>query len=245
MSGPALVSSGARGPGAAMARAFVREGIPVVIGDILDERADALAGELGEAARSVHLDVTAEADWAAALELAEAAFGPLQVLVNNAGVIHSAAVTEETLEGFYQVLDVNLIGAFLGTRAAVPSLTRAGGGAIINISSIAGLQGSRGLAAYCSSKWGLRGLTKTAAIELAGRGIRVNTVHPGVIDTEMLTSTGRSSEDFLETWRPRLLVPRLGTGEDVAELVVFLASDEGSYLTGAELVIDGGLLAGY
>jgi len=245
MSGPALVSGGARGQGAAMARAFVREGIPVVIGDILDERADALAGELGEAARSVHLDVTAEADWAAALELAEAAFGPLQVLVNNAGVIHSAAVTEETLEGFYQVLDVNLIGAFLGTRAAVPSLTRAGGGAIINISSIAGLQGSRGLAAYCSSKWGLRGLTKTAAIELAGRGIRVNTVHPGVIDTEMLTSTGRSSEDFLETWRPRLLVPRLGTGEDVAELVVFLASDEGSYLTGAELVIDGGLLAGY
>jgi 3alpha(or 20beta)-hydroxysteroid dehydrogenase len=245
MTGAALVTGAARGQGAAMARAFVREGIPVIIGDILDERAGALAHELGDAARSVHLDVTEERDWAAALELAEAEFGPLAVLVNNAGIIHSAAVTDETLEGFRRIVDVNLVGAFLGTRAVVPSMTRAGGGAIINISSIAGLQGSRGLAAYCSSKWGLRGLTKTAAIELAGQGIRVNTVHPGVIDTEMLTSTGRSSEDFLETWRTRLLVPRLGTGEDVAELVLFLASDEGSYLTGSELVIDGGLLAGY
>ena len=226
-----------------MARAFVREGVPVVIGDILDERGRALVHDLGGSARFAHLDVTDEDDWVRAVELAETAFGPVTTLVNNAGVIHSAAVTDETLEGFWEVVDVNLVGAFLGSRAVVPSMTRAGGGAIINISSIAGLHGSRGLAAYCSSKWGLRGLTKTAAIELAGRGIRVNSVHPGVIDTEMLASTGRSSEDFLETWRSRLLVPRLGTGEDVAELVVFLASDDGAYLTGSELVVDGGLLA--
>jgi len=245
MTAVAFVTGGARGQGAAEARAFVRDGARVVIADIRDEEGEALAAELGEAARYVHLDVADEDQWRAAVGAAEAAFGPVTALVNNAGVIRSSPVTEETLDGFRRILDVNLVGAFLGVRAVAPAMTRAGGGSIVNVSSIAGLTAARGTAAYTASKWGLRGLTKTAAIELWGSGIRVNSVHPGVIDTELLTSTGRRREEFLERWQSRLLVPRLGTSEDVAELVVFLCSDEASYLTGSELLIDGGLLAAY
>ena len=234
-----LITGGARGMGAAEARAFVRVGARVVIADVRDAEGAALAAELG--AHYVHLDVTDPEQWDAAV----AAHGPVTVLVNNAGVIRSAPVTEETAAEFRRVVDVNLVGAFLGIRAVAPGMIAAGGGAILNISSMAGMSGSRGTAAYTSSKWGLRGLTKTAAIELGPSGIRVNSVHPGVIDTELLTSTGRTREQFLEKWESRLLVPRLGTAEDVAELVVFLASEEAAYLTGSELVIDGGLLAVY
>ena len=241
-----LISGAARGQGAADARAFVREGWRVVLGDVLDERGEAVAAELGEAALYVHLDVTDESDWAAAVALAERDFGPLSALVNNAGVIHSASVLDETEEAFRRLLDVNLCGTFLGIRAAVPSLVRAGGGAIVNISSIAGLSGGRGTAAYTASKWGIRGLTKTAAIELAPHGIRVNSVHPGVIETEMLAAKrDRKPGEVLAEWDRRLLIKRLGTPEDVAELVVFLATDEAGYMTGSELVIDGGMLAVY
>jgi 3alpha(or 20beta)-hydroxysteroid dehydrogenase len=241
----ALVTGGARGQGAAEARAFVQEGACVVIADLLDSQGEALATELGDAARYVHLDVADDRLWSAAVETAETEFGPVTALVNNAGVIRSAPITEEAVADFRRVLDVNLVGAFLGIRAVAPSIARAGGGSIVNISSMAGMSGSRGTAAYSSSKWGLRGLTKTAAIELAPDGIRVNTVLPGVIGTDMLTSTGRTREEFEQRWQGRLLVPRLGTSEDVAELVVFLCSDDASYITGSELVIDGGLLAGY
>jgi len=198
MTAVAFVTGGARGQGAAEARAFVRDGARVVIADIRDEEGEALAAELGEAAHYVHLDVADEDQWRAAVGAAEAAFGPVTALVNNAGVIRSSPVTEETLDGFRRILDVNLVGAFLGVRAVAPAMTRAGGGSIVNVSSIAGLTAARGTAAYTASKWGLRGLTKTAAIELGGSGIRVNSVHPGVIDTELLTSTGRSREEFLE-----------------------------------------------
>jgi len=197
MTAVAFVTGGARGQGAAEARAFVRDGARVVIADIRDEEGEALAAELGEAARYVHLDVADEDQWRAAVGAAEAAFGPVTALVNNAGVIRSLPVTEETLDGFRRILDVNLVGAFLGVRAVAPAMTRACGGSIVNVSSIAGLTGARGTAAYTASKWGLRGLTKTAAIELGGSGIRVNSVHPGVIDTELLTSTGRRREEFL------------------------------------------------
>jgi 3alpha(or 20beta)-hydroxysteroid dehydrogenase len=239
------VTGGARGQGAAEARAFVRDGARVVIGDILDAEGEALAADLGDAALYVHLDVADDKLWSDAVAAAETAFGPVTALVNNAGVIRTSPVTEEGVDSFRRVLDVNLVGAFLGIRAVAPSMARAGGGSIVNISSMAGMSGARGTAAYSSSKWGLRGLTKTAAIELAPDGIRVNTVLPGVIGTDMLTSTGRTREEFEQKWEGRLLVPRLGTSEDVAELVVFLASDEASYITGGEFVIDGGLLAGY
>ena len=246
MSGVALISGAARGQGAADARAFVREGWQVVLGDVLDERGEAVAAELGDTARYVHLDVTDEGDWTRAVALAEDAFGPLSALVNNAGVIHSASVLDETEEAFRRLLDVNLCGTFLGMRAAIPSLVRAGGGAIVNISSIAGVSGGRGTAAYTASKWGIRGLTKTAAIELGPHGIRVNSVHPGVIETEMLAAKrDRKPGEVLAEWDQRLLIKRLGTPEDVAELVVFLASDEAGYMTGSELVIDGGMLAVY
>ena len=239
------MTGGARGQGAAEARAFVRDGARVVIGDILDAEGEALAADLGDAALYVHLDVADDKLWSDAVAAAETAFGPVTALVNNAGVIRTSPVTEEGVDSFRRVLDVNLVGAFLGIRAVAPSMARAGGGSIVNISSMAGMSGARGTAAYSSSKWGLRGLTKTAAIELAPDGIRVNTVLPGVIGTDMLTSTGRTREEFEQKWEGRLLVPRLGTSEDVAELVVFLASDEASYITGGEFVIDGGLLAGY
>lgn len=238
-----VVTGGARGQGAAEARAFVREGARVVIGDVLDDVGERLAAELGGAARYVHLDVTSEALWAEAIDRTEAAFGPLTTLVNNAGIIHSAPVQDETADDFRRVVDVNLCGAFLGIRAAVPSLTRAGGGSIVNISSMAGMRGGGNTPAYASSKWGIRGLSKTAAIELATRSIRVNAVVPGVIETAMLESSGRTPTHFVERWQSQLLVPRLGTVDDVAELVVFLASDEASYITGSEFVVDGGLLA--
>jgi 3alpha(or 20beta)-hydroxysteroid dehydrogenase len=238
-----VVTGGARGQGAAEVRAFVREGARVVIGDVLDDMGERLAAELGSAALYVHLDVTSETLWADAIDRTEAAFGPLTTLVNNAGVIHSASVHEETADGFHRVVDVNLCGAFLGIRAAVPSLTRAGGGSITNISSMAGMRGGGNTPAYTSSKWGIRGLSKTAAIELAPRGIRVNAVFPGVIETAMLASSGRTPEQFVARWRSQLLVPRLGTVDDVAELVVFLASEDASYITGSEFVVDGGLLA--
>jgi 3alpha(or 20beta)-hydroxysteroid dehydrogenase len=241
-----VVTGGARGQGAAEAAAFVREGGQVVIGDLRDEAGAAVACALGDNARYVHLDVTDEDQWSAAIALAESEFGPVTTLVNNAGIIHSASVTDETLEGFRHVVEVNLGGAFLGIRAAIPSMTKAGGGSIVNISSVAGLQGGRATAAYTSSKWGLRGLTKSAAIELAPLGIRVNSVHPGVIETEMvLEGKGRSAQEVFEGWEPRLLVPRLGRSEDVAELVVFLASEAAGYITGSEFVVDGGLLAVY
>ena len=169
----------------------------------------------------------------------------MTALVNNAGVIHSTPIGQ-TLEAFTRVLDVNLVGSFLGIRAAIPSLSKAGGGAIVNISLVAGLQGGRRIAAYTSSKWGLRGLTKTAAIELAPQNIRVNSLHPGVIETPMLAQKkDRAPGEVLAEWDAKLLVKRLGTPEDVAELVVFLASDDAAYMTGAELVIDGGMLAVY
>ena len=241
----ALISGGARGQGAAEARAFVERGASVVVGDVRDEIGEDLVTELGRAARYVHLDVTDEGGWADAVALAESAFGPITTLVNNAGVIHAASVTEETELEFRHVIDVNLVGTFLGIRAAIPSLTRAGGGSVINISSIAGMVGAQNTPAYTSSKWGIRGITQVAAIELAGIGVRVNSVHPGVIDTDMLVSTGKQKEEIAQRSTSKIPLSRLGTPEEVAHLVVFLASPAAGYITGSEFVVDGGLLAAY
>ncbi|MGY2059163.1 glucose 1-dehydrogenase [Nocardia gipuzkoensis] len=235
----ALITGGARGQGAAEARLFVRRGARVVITDVLEAEGAGLAESLGDAARFVRHDVSVGADWDAAAALAVSAFGSLDVLVNNAAIYTARPLTETAPEELERILRVNLVGPFRGIQAVVGPMTRAGGGSIVNISSQAGLEGLMGHAAYGSSKWGLRGLTKTAALELGPAGIRVNSVHPGPIATPMVPYLTTGPGSF-----PALPLQRTGVPEEVAELVAFLASDASAYITGAEVTIDGGLAAG-
>jgi 3alpha(or 20beta)-hydroxysteroid dehydrogenase len=232
----AVISGGARGMGASHARALVAEGASVVAGDILDDEGKALADELGDAARFVHLDVTQPDQWKQAVQTAVDTFGHLDVMVNNAGIVNGNMLAQFELAEWQRIIDVNLTGTFLGMQAAVEPMIAAGGGSIINISSVEGLRGSPGLYGYVASKWGVRGLAKAAALELAAHKIRVNSIHPGFIRTPM---TAGIPEDFLQ-------IP-LGRGAEPAEVsatVLFLASDEASYTTGTEFVIDGGLTVG-
>lgn len=238
----ALITGAARGMGAAAARIFVREGARVVIADLLEEEGLALAAELGPAARYQRLDVSREADWEAAVAAAEAV-GPLNVLVNNAAIIHAAAITDTSLADYQRVIGVNQVGTFLGIRAVVEPMKRAGGGSIVNISSIDGLQSKNGLIAYSASKWAVRGMTKTAAIELGRHGIRVNSIHPGGIDTVMGNPTAMPFEKVNEFYSHHAL-PRVGRPEEIANMALFLASDEASYCTGSEYPVDGGWNAG-
>jgi len=235
----AIISGGARGQGAAEARLFVAEGARVVIGDVLDGEGAAVAAELGSAAAYIHLDVTDEAQWAAAVGLAEDRFGPVSVLVNNAGILMFRTVDQTERADFDRILQVNLTGVFLGIKTVTPSMAKAGGGSIVNISSTAGLTGLPYLGAYVASKWAVRGLTKSAAIDLGPKGIRVNSVHPGGIDTPMLAGTDPDAPYY-----KRLPVPRMGHPDEAARAVLFLASDDASYTTGAELTVDGGATAG-
>jgi 3alpha(or 20beta)-hydroxysteroid dehydrogenase len=236
----ALISGGARGQGAAEARLFAAEGAKVVIGDVLDDEGAATADELGAGtAAFAHLDVTDEANWQAVVAEAEDRFGPVTVLVNNAGVLSWGPLDKIPLEEFERVMRINVNGVFLGMKSVAPSMARTGGGAIVNTSSTSGLTGLPYLGAYVASKWAVRGLTKTAAIDLGAKGIRVNSVHPGGIDTPMIAGTATDAPFY-----QRLPVPRLGSPEEVARAVLFLASDEASYTTGAELTIDGGATCG-
>ena len=235
----AIITGAARGQGAAEARLFTAEGAKVVLADVLDEEGAAVAAEIGDAARYVHLDVTDEAQWAAAITAAEEAFGPVSVLINNAGVLHFQSLWKTTLEDFDRVMRVNVTGVFLGMKAVVASMETAGGGSIVNTSSTAGLQGLPFLGAYVASKWAVRGLSKAAAIDLGHKGIRVNSVHPGGIDTPMVAGTSPDAPFY-----KRLPVPRMGSAEEVATAVLFLASDEAAYIAGAELAIDGGATCG-
>ena len=240
----ALISGGARGMGAAEARLFCREGAQVVFGDIRDDEGRAVEAEireLGGEATYVHLDVTREEDWQRAVEFAESTYGPLKVLVNNAGIGNNETMEETTVEIWDRVMNVNAKGVFLGTKHAIPAMRRAGGGSIVNISSVSGLV-AIGSPAYTSSKGAVRILTKTTAIQHAGDNIRCNSVHPGVIDTPMLQEA-LSSPGGREHGVPQAPLGRAGTSEEVALGVLYLASDESSYVTGAELVIDGGLTA--
>jgi 3alpha(or 20beta)-hydroxysteroid dehydrogenase len=235
----ALISGGARGQGAAEARLFAAEGAKVVIGDVLDDEGAATAKELGDAVAYRHLDVTDEASWQSVVAEAEELFGPVGVLVNNAGVLSWGPIDKIPLEEFERVLRVNVHGVFLGMKTVAASMERAGGGSIVNTSSTSGLTGLPYLGAYVASKWAVRGLTKTAAIDLGRKGIRVNSVHPGGIDTPMIAGTGDDAPFYR-----RLPVPRMGEAEEVARAVLFLASDEASYTTGAELAVDGGATCG-
>ena len=231
----ALISGGARGMGASHARLLVEEGAKVVIGDILDDEGKALAEEIGDAARYVHLDVTQPDQWDAAVATATGEFGKLDVLVNNAGIVALGQLRNFDLGKWQKVIDVNLTGTFLGMRVAVDPMTAAGGGSIINVSSIEGLRGAPWVHSYVASKWAVRGLTKSAALELAAHNIRVNSIHPGFVRTPM---TKHLPDDMVT-----VPLGRAGDPIEVSTFVLFLASDESSYATAAEFVMDGGVVA--
>jgi 3alpha(or 20beta)-hydroxysteroid dehydrogenase len=235
----AIITGAARGQGEAEARLFAAEGARVVVADVLADEGAAVASSLGSAAAFAPLDVTSEDQWQAAVSLAEERFGPVNVLVNNAGVLLFQSIDKTDPADFERIMRVNVHGVFLGIRAVTPSMERAGRGSIVNISSTAGLTGLPFLGAYVASKWAVRGLTKTAAIDLGGKGIRVNSVHPGGIDTPMLAGTSPDAPFYR-----RLPVPRMGQADEAARAVLFLASDEASYTTGAELAVDGGATCG-
>lgn len=237
----AIVTGAARGQGEAHARRFVTEGAKVLLTDVLDEDGLAVAISLGAAAAYRHLDVSSEDEWTAAVAEAEERFGPVSILVNNAGILDFAPIHKQDVERFRRVIDVNLVGTMLGMKIVAPSMKRAGGGSIINVSSNGGIWGLPSLGAYVSSKWAVRGLSKTAALDLGPIGVRVNSLHPGGIDTPMTSFGGDSDES---SFAKSLPIPRMGHVDEVANVVTFLASDEASYVTGAEWSVDGGATAG-
>lgn len=233
----ALITGAARGQGAAEARLFVEEGARVWITDVLDEEGAALAADIGPAARYRHLDVADEDAWRAVIDDVRATDGALHVLVNNAGIGIPGTIIDTTLADYRKVIDINQVGTFLGMHVGAPLLRDSGGGSIVNVSSMMGFVGGAARVAYTSSKFAVRGMTKVAAIELGRYGIRVNSIHPGAIETPFIRPETRH---LLNT--ERLPLGRIGTAEEVAKLVLFLASDDASYSTGCEFVIDGGSL---
>ena len=241
----AFISGGARGMGAVEAKLFAQEGAKVVIADVLDEegrKTEAEINETGGECLFVRLDVTNEAEWHQAVAATVARFGKLDILINNAGIYRTHRVEETTSEEWDQVLDINAKGVFLGTKHAIPEMRKAGGGSIINISSVAGLVGSQESSAYNASKGAVRLLTKSTAIQYASEGIRANSIHPGTIET-MMTAEFLSEEAQRQDRLNRTPLGRLGQPEDVAYGALYLASDEASFVTGSELVIDGGRTA--
>jgi 3alpha(or 20beta)-hydroxysteroid dehydrogenase len=240
----ALITGAARGQGEAEARLFAAAGASVVLGDVLEAEGKAIAKDIvasgGGQARFVRLDVTSADDWATAVETAHSAFNGLNILVNNAAIWRTAPIDQQDPALFRQILDINLVGPFLGIQAVVPALRAAGGGSIVNIASTAGRKALKNHSAYGASKFGLRGLSGVAALDLGADGIRVNSVYPGVIDTPMIAGRGR--ERGLGN-APFVPLTRVGIPEEVADLVLFLASDASAYITGAEFAIDGGLSA--
>ena len=241
----ALISGGARGMGAVEARLFASEGAKVVIADVLEDegrRTEAEINETGGECLFVRLDVTSESDWREAVAATVARFGKLDILVNNAGIYRTHSVEDTTSEEWDQVMDINAKGVFLGTKQAIPEMRKAGAGSIINISSVAGLVGSQDASAYNASKGAVRLFTKSTAIQYAKEGIRANSIHPGTIET-MMTAGVLAVEAHRQDRITRTPLGRLGQPEDVAYGALYLASDESSFVTGSELVIDGGRTA--
>ena len=242
----AIISGGARGQGAVEAQMMAREGAKVVFGDILDDLGKQVEAQLVEAgldATYVHLDVTNEDEWRSAVESAVAKYGRLDILVNNAGILIRKDIESTTVEDWDRIMGVNAKGVFLGTKQAIPAMRESGSGSIVNISSTAGLVGSlNGSASYSATKGAVRLLTKSTAIQYAKYGIRCNSVHPGPINTEMIRDTLNDPE-LMAARMGRLPMGRIGTAADIAYGVIYLASDESSFVTGSELVIDGGTTA--
>ncbi len=232
----AVVTGAARGMGAQHVRGLAAAGARVVATDVLADLGEALADELGDSVVFRHLDVTSEAEWNDVVASTEAEWGPVGVLVNNAGIVQFGSIENLTLDGWQRTIDINLTGVWLGLHTVVPSMKRAGGGAIVNISSTAGLQGYANLGAYVASKWGVRGLTKTAAIELGAFDIRVNSIHPGPIRTAMLEGLS----DEIAASQP---IARVGEPEEVTAMLMFILQ-EATYSTGHEFIIDGGTTVG-
>lgn len=235
----AVITGGASGMGAVHAEVFVKEGAKVVITDINQDAGEALAKNLGENVLFVKQDVTREEEWKNVIEKTEEAFGPVDILINNAGIVIMKPIEATTLEDFQKVIDINQTGTFLGMKAVLPSMKKTKNGSIINISSIEGLEGSNYTSAYIASKFAVRGLAKAAAIEFAPYGIRVNSVHPGVIDTPMIHQPGVAEEvkKIIDT----IPLKRPAQPDEVSKLLVFLASEDSLYCTGSEFVIDGGM----
>jgi len=240
----ALITGGARGQGAAEARRFVTEGARVAITDILDAEGETLANELGDAAFYRRLDVTSEADWNGAVQETVERFGRLDILINNAGIGSVGTLEGLALETHYKIVDINLHGVYLGMRAVKPAMVESGGGAIVNISSIDGIAGVLGMTSYSGSKFAVTGMTRSAAIELGPLGIRVNSIHPGVINSPMVEDAPTEIVARLERLMQQQPIRRMGEPDEIANLALFLASDEASYITGTGVVIDGGHLAG-
>lgn len=242
-----LITGGAGGQGSSHMRAYLGEGANVVIGDIRDELGQSLVAEFGDRALYVHLDVADETDWANAITATEERFGPISILVNNAGIGSPPVLIEDgTLEDWQKIIDVNITGQYLGIRAAAPSLRRAGGGSIVNIASMAADVGLAYLAPYVVSKWGVRGLTRTAALELGRDNVRVNAIHPGVVNTPFITEPLRPGvppvSDFYSP--DAYAIKRLAEPEDITNVLLFLTDDGASFITGSDFVADGGLLLG-
>tara|TARA_B100000586_G_scaffold79710_1_gene56109 strand:- start:1180 stop:1932 length:753 start_codon:yes stop_codon:yes gene_type:complete len=242
----AFISGGARGMGAAEAKIFAQEGAKVVIGDVLDDdgrKTEAAINDLGGECLFVHLDVSSEENWTSAITETVSRFGKLDILVNNAGVVSRVELEDITVNEWDRVMDVNAKGVFLGTKATIPEMRKAGGGSIVNISSISGIAGQSYVSAvYNASKGAVRIFTKSTAIQYAPEGIRANSIHPGPIDTPM-TGFRQGDPAAVAESIARVPIGRTGQPEDVAYGVLYLASDESSFVTGSELVIDGGFLA--
>ncbi len=242
----AIITGAARGMGAAEARLFVDEGARVVVTDVLEDEGRRTAGSIspdGSRCVFVRHDVTSEQEWTSAVESALAAFGRVDVLVNNAGIFEQGSIMDTTLDAYMRTIHINQVGVFLGMRAVAGHMVQRGSGSIINISSVAGMSGTPGFLAYGASKWAVRGMTRGVAKELAATGVRVNSIHPGIIDTPMLRTFSDAGEGVREAVRTRIPVGREAEPEEVARLALYLASDEASYSTGSEFIVDGGWLA--
>lgn len=235
----AIITGGSRGMGASHVRLFIKEGAKVMIADILEQEGQALANELGESAKFIKLDVTKGANWEEVVAETEKAYGPVNVLVNNAGISMNKSIEETSEEDYRRILDINQVSVFLGMKSVIPSMKKGNGGSIVNISSINGLVG--GAIGYTDTKFAVRGMTKAAALGLSQYGIRVNSVHPGVIETPMIVQ--EDSKEAIKEFAKYIPTGRVAKPEEVSNLVLFLSSDESSYSTGSEFVVDGGLTA--
>jgi 3alpha(or 20beta)-hydroxysteroid dehydrogenase len=239
----ALITGSAGGIGAAAARRLAEEGAQLLLTDTDAAGAEELAQELGSPASARAHDVTNERDWKGVISWALERHGRIDILLNNAGVFLAAPLAETSLEAFRGVIDVNVVGVFLGMRAVAPAMTEQQGGSIINVSSVAGLTGSPYLVAYSASKWAVRGMTKVVAKELASSGVRVNSLHPGQIDTDMNARQREKTPELIDRLIRGIPLRRIGTPQEIAQAVVYLACDESVYVTGSELVVDGGTTA--